>query len=153
MPAGASAAWLFQVRRSAPSTSDQTSIGRDEQGAGIVVFLLEHDAAADQLLGIIDSMARRTPALVEQRLASQCSCTYPELMNVTLSIDEHLVAEARRVAASRGTTLDELIRDYLVALIQVDDMQKVVSQLENLWASGDCRSDSDWSRDEVHERP
>ena len=44
-------------------------------------------------------------------------------------------------------------RDYVVALTQADDMQTVVSQLEDLWASGDCRSDTDWSRDELHERP
>ena len=74
-------------------------------------------------------------------------------MNVTLSIDERLVAEARRLAAIRGTTLDQLIRDYLVALTQTEDMQTVVSQLEDLWASGDYRSDTDWTRDELHERP
>ena len=73
-------------------------------------------------------------------------------MNVTLSIDERLVAEAIRVAANRGTTLDQLIRDYLVTLTQTEDMQTVVSQLEDLWASGDYRSDADWTRDDFHER-
>ena len=57
-------------------------------------------------------------------------------MNVTLSIDGRLVAEVIRVAANRGTTLNQLIRDYLVTLIQMEDMQMVVSQLEELWASG-----------------
>ena len=74
-------------------------------------------------------------------------------MNVTLSIDERLVAEARRLAANRGTTLNNLIRDYLVTLTRAEDMQTVVSQLEDLWASGDYRSDADWTRDELHERP
>ena len=74
-------------------------------------------------------------------------------MNVTLSIDERLVAEARRLAANRGTTLNNLIRDYLVTLTQSEDMQTVVSQLEDLWASGDHGSDADWTRDELHERP
>ncbi len=74
-------------------------------------------------------------------------------MNVTLSIDERLVAEARRLAANRGTTLNNLIRDYLVTLTQAEDMQTVVSQLEDLWASSDYRSDADWTRDELHERP
>ena len=73
-------------------------------------------------------------------------------MNVTLSIDERLVAEAIRVAANRGTTLEQLIRDYLVTLTQTEDMQTVVSQLEDLWASGDYRSDADWTRDDFHER-
>lgn len=73
-------------------------------------------------------------------------------MNVTLSIDGRLVAEAIRVAANRGTTLNQLIRDYLVTLIQMEDMQMVVSQLEELWASGDYRSDAGWTRDDLHER-
>ena len=69
-------------------------------------------------------------------------------MNVTLSIDERLVAEA-----NRGTTLNNLNRDYLVTLTRAEDMQTVVSQPEDLWASGDYRSDADWTRDELHERP
>ena len=34
-------------------------------------------------------------------------------MNVTLSIDDQVVARARRLAATRGTSLNQLIRDYL----------------------------------------
>ncbi|MDE2921336.1 MAG: DUF6364 family protein [Acidobacteriota bacterium] len=34
-------------------------------------------------------------------------------MDVTLSIDERIVAEARRIASLRGTSLNQLVRDYL----------------------------------------
>ena len=74
-------------------------------------------------------------------------------MNVTLSIDERLVSEARQLAANRGTSLNQLIRDYLVALTQPDDMQAVVAQLDAAWSADDYRSDGDWTRAELHERP
>ena len=34
-------------------------------------------------------------------------------MKITLSIDDQVVAKARRIAAVRGTSLNQLIRDYL----------------------------------------
>ena len=74
-------------------------------------------------------------------------------MNVTLSIDERIVAEARQLAANRGTSLNQLIRDYLVALTQPDDMQAVVAQLDAAWSASNYRSNSDWTREEIHERP
>ncbi len=43
------------------------------------------------------------------------------LMNVTLSIDERLVARARKKADALGKSLDQLIRDYLQQLVGGDD--------------------------------
>ena len=37
-------------------------------------------------------------------------------MNVTLSLDDRLVKEIRKIAVERDTTLTGLIRDYLVRL-------------------------------------
>lgn len=74
-------------------------------------------------------------------------------MNVTLSIDERLVIEARRLAANRGTSLNQLIRDYLFALTQPNDMQEIVAQLDAAWSDGDYRSNGNWTREELHERP
>ncbi len=34
-------------------------------------------------------------------------------MNVTLSVDDRVVAEARRIAAVRGTSLNQIVRDFL----------------------------------------
>jgi hypothetical protein len=41
--------------------------------------------------------------------------TYPVHMNLTLSIDERLVEQARTIAAGRGKSLNQLIRDLLEA--------------------------------------
>ena len=74
-------------------------------------------------------------------------------MNVTFSIDERVVAEARRIAASRGTSLNQLVRDYLHDLTRTDDPQAVVARLDALWAEETYRSERSWTREELHTRP
>lgn len=73
-------------------------------------------------------------------------------MNVTLSIEERVVAEARQVAARRGTTLNQLIRDYLVDLTQPGEREAVAAELEALWSAEEYRSKGPWTREELHER-
>ena len=73
-------------------------------------------------------------------------------MNVTFSIDEEVIAEARRIAASRGTTLDQLVRDYLHGLTRTVDPQAVLARLDALWAEETHRSERSWTREEVHRR-
>ncbi len=72
-------------------------------------------------------------------------------MNVTLSIDERIVAEARRIAALRGTSLNQLVRDYLHELVRTDDAEAVVARLDALWAEENHRSGGPWTREELHE--
>ena len=78
--------------------------------------------------------------------------TYYVCMNVTLSVDDRVVAEARRVAAVRGTSLNQLVRDFLNELTRVDEAESVVAQLDALWADEDFRSAGSWTREELHER-
>ena len=73
-------------------------------------------------------------------------------MNVTLSIDDQVVARARRLAATRGTSLNQLIRDYLEELTRPGDVQSVIDQLDDAWAGGAGRSRGPWTREELHER-
>jgi len=73
-------------------------------------------------------------------------------MNVTLSIDDRVVAEARRIAAARGTSLNQLVRDFLNELTRVDDTESVIARLEALWAEESHRSQESWAREELHER-
>ncbi len=73
-------------------------------------------------------------------------------MNVTLSIDDRVVAEARRIAAVRGTSLNQLVRDFLNELTRVDHVESVIAQLDALWADEDYRSQVPWTREELHER-
>ena len=74
-------------------------------------------------------------------------------MNVTLSIDEQVVARARSIAAVRGTSLNQLIRDYLEELTRPGDVKSVLEQLDAVWSESPVRSRGPWTREELHERP
>jgi Family of unknown function (DUF6364) len=73
-------------------------------------------------------------------------------MNITLSIDEQLVARARKKAGSLGKSLNQLIRDYLQSLAGGDDPERSIKEFKRLSGRGDSRG---WrfNRDEMHERP
>ena len=73
-------------------------------------------------------------------------------MNVTVSIDDRVVAKARRLAAARGTTLDQLVSDHLNELTRVDDVDSIVRELDAMWSERTYRSQAPWSREEAHER-
>jgi len=72
-------------------------------------------------------------------------------MNLTLSVDEQLVASARKKAASMGKSLNQLIRDYLQSLTGVDDAERSIEEFNRLSGRGHSRG---WrfNRDELHER-
>jgi len=73
-------------------------------------------------------------------------------MNVTLSIDEQLVARARKKADALGKSLNQLIRDYLQKLAGEDDPERSIEEFRKLSGRGHSRG---WrfNRDEIHERP
>ena len=72
-------------------------------------------------------------------------------MNVTLSIDEQTIARARKKAEALGTSVNQLIRDYLEKLTGGDDPEKSIEEFRRLSGQGSSR---DWkfNRDEIHER-
>jgi Family of unknown function (DUF6364) len=72
-------------------------------------------------------------------------------MNVTLSIDEQLVARARKKAEALGKSLNGLIRDYLETVTGGDDPERTIEELRRLSGRGHSRG---WrfDRDEIHER-
>ena len=73
-------------------------------------------------------------------------------MNITLSIDDRVVADARRIAAERGTSLNQLVRDYLNELTRTDDVESVLRELDAMWSERTYRSQGPWTREEAHER-
>ncbi len=72
-------------------------------------------------------------------------------MNVTLSIDAHLVARARKKAEALGKSLNHLIRDYLERLAGSDDPERSIEEFKRLSGHGHSRG---WrfDRDHIHER-
>ena len=79
--------------------------------------------------------------------------TYIVRVNVTLSIDDDVVARARELASRRGTSVNQLIRDYLEEISSEMTADEILVELEQLWrtSSGDSTGRS-WTREELHER-
>jgi metal-responsive CopG/Arc/MetJ family transcriptional regulator len=76
------------------------------------------------------------------------------MKNVTIALDESLLREARRIAADRSTTLNAMIREFLVELAQresraVKARRRIVELCRETTAEVGPRT---WSRDELHER-
>ena len=74
-------------------------------------------------------------------------------INLTLSVDERILTEARKTADSMGKSLNQLVREYLEHLTFRDRPEDEVEEFRRL--SGTGRSKRGWrfDRDEVHERP
>ena len=72
-------------------------------------------------------------------------------MNLTLSIDEQLVARARKRANALGKSLNQLIRDYLQNLAGGDNPEQSIAEFQRLSGRGHSRG---WrfNREEIHER-
>jgi hypothetical protein len=72
-------------------------------------------------------------------------------MNLTLSVDDQVVTRARAKAEALGTSLNQLIRDYLARLAGNDDPERWIEEFVKLSGRGDARG---WkfNRDEIHER-
>ena len=72
-------------------------------------------------------------------------------MTLHLTIDEHLVQEAQKVAESLGTSVDQLVRDYLEQLTSSTEIEAELEEFERLSGQGDSQG---WkfNRDEIYEQ-
>ncbi|MCX6592857.1 MAG: DUF6364 family protein [Acidobacteria bacterium] len=74
-------------------------------------------------------------------------------MNVTLSVDDEVILRARRHADALGTSVNQLVREYLEQLAGNADPDQDADEFARLsqLAGGDSRG---WkfNRDELHER-
>ncbi len=74
-------------------------------------------------------------------------------MNLTLSVNDELVKDARQAAEAMGKSLNQLIREYLEQLTARDHPSDDVEELRRLTTQGEGRSQG-WrfDRGELHER-
>jgi hypothetical protein len=74
-------------------------------------------------------------------------------MNITLSVDDDVILRARRRAEVLGTSVNQLVREYLEQLAGKSDPTEDAAEFERLskLAHGDSRG---WrfDREEIHER-
>ena len=54
-------------------------------------------------------------------------------MNITLAIDDELAERARKLAAGRGRSLNQLVREFLEAETGFYDGARRVEALDELW--------------------
>lgn len=76
------------------------------------------------------------------------------MKNVTLSLDEVTLREARRIAANRSTSVNAMIREFLDQLTAREShaqaARKRIVKLSR--QSRAARGKSVWSRDDLHAR-
>lgn len=74
-------------------------------------------------------------------------------MNLTLSIDDRLLKEAREVARSMGKSVNQLVREYLEQLTSKDEAERDIEELRRLSEESHGRSRGwKFDREEIHER-
>jgi hypothetical protein len=79
--------------------------------------------------------------------------TYTVGMNLTLSVDDEVIQKARKRAEQLGTSVNQLVREYLEELAGKSDPKLDVAEFERLskMSQGDSKG---WKfdREEAHER-
>jgi len=76
------------------------------------------------------------------------------MKNITLSVDEKVLAAVRRYAAEQGSSINALVREFLTGIHQYQDRAgKARSQLRQMSRRSKARiGAARWTRDELHDR-
>ena len=76
------------------------------------------------------------------------------MKNITLSVDENVLAAVRLHAAERNSTVNALVREYLTNLAAHEDRAKRArARLRQLSSQSQGRlGKKTWSRDQLHDR-
>jgi Family of unknown function (DUF6364) len=79
--------------------------------------------------------------------------TYPVYMNLTLSIEDDVVQKARRRAEAMGTSVNQLVRQYLEQLAGRSDPNADAAEFEQLSRSARGNAHGwKFNREELHQR-
>lgn len=75
------------------------------------------------------------------------------MKNLTLSIDEEVLAVVRRYAVDRSTSVNALVREFLTGIARREDRARQArKRLRELSEGSAARIGSaSWTRDELHE--
>ena len=74
--------------------------------------------------------------------------------NLTLVVEEDLLLAARKVALDQQTSVNQLVREYLVALVEEPNRRRLArARLKEAFETGRIEvGDRKWSRDELYQR-
>lgn len=74
-------------------------------------------------------------------------------MNLTLSIDDEVILQARRRAEAMGTSVNQLVREYLERLAGKSDLKALADEYRELTRKARGNSGGwKFNREEIHER-
>jgi len=76
------------------------------------------------------------------------------MANLTISVSDEVLRDARLRALKRGTSVNALLREYLEAFAgtRAEQRQAIQRLLERAQASTSGSRGRRWTRDELHER-
>ena len=96
------------------------------------------------------------PTLSLRAVARIDTCTvrtYYVHMNLTLSVDDEVVYNARRRAEAMGKSVNQLVREYLEQLAGMSNREALADELEEAWRHPQGNSKGwKFNREELHER-
>ena len=74
-------------------------------------------------------------------------------MNLTLSVKEDVLKKARAAARARGTSVNQLVREFLESLGGLGEPEREIDEFRRLSESAGGRSRGwEFDRDEIHGR-
>jgi len=79
-------------------------------------------------------------------------CYHALMKNITLAIDETLLAAARDYAAQRNTSLNQLVRDLLDQTVIQNRKAAAKEMLRHMQENSGNSRGWKWNREEAHER-
>lgn len=76
------------------------------------------------------------------------------MKNITLNVDEKILAAVRRYAAEHNSSVNAMVREFLTDIANREDRAaRARSRIKELSRESEARIGSKrWSRDELHER-
>jgi len=74
--------------------------------------------------------------------------------NVTLVVEEELLLAARKVALDQRTSVNQLVREYLMALVAESGQRRIArARLKKAFSTGLVEvGERNWSRDDLYAR-
>jgi hypothetical protein len=76
------------------------------------------------------------------------------MANLTLSIDDTLLQQARQAALRENTSVNALVRDFLERYVDARTRRlQALAAFEAVADASHSASSGPWSRDTLHERP
>jgi len=76
------------------------------------------------------------------------------MKNITLAVDETILAEVRRYASSRNTTVNGLVREHLEQIVRNENRaREAMRELRSMSDSSTAEvGPVTWARDDLYER-